>query len=271
MVLPLWSDTKIHLDGDGWVQTVTHPPFCTPWFSTVMVEDYAALREWPTIMFAPQGLHRKHRGADSCLQTCVSAGYVVSNEQVVDSQLCLNKFNFMTHTPVDALYVCCFHFHMCHFLFSLPPADEKNNRLFNVTLTFFQSVPTKLNLHPVFRMFLHNLNIGQPCRCCTRSANCHVGIIIFLEAWRSRGWDTMKAASPQTRAALTSGTQWRTWRRRGPTPLPCLSTSQLTCLELDSVHKQKLITCYWNCQACVNFIRLHLWQAVGEREDRVPY
>lgn len=25
MVLPLWSDTKIHLDGDGWVQTVTHP------------------------------------------------------------------------------------------------------------------------------------------------------------------------------------------------------------------------------------------------------
>lgn len=98
------------------------------------------------------------------------------------------------------------------------------------------------------------LNTGQPCRCCTRSANCRVGIIIFLEAWRSLGWDTMKAASPQTRAALTSGTQWRTWRQRGPTPLPCLSTSQLTCLELDSVHKQQLRA---------TEIAEHLWCSYG--------
>lgn len=245
-------------------------PCSTHWFSTVMAEDYAALREWPTIVFAPQGLHCKHRGADSCLQTCVSAGYVVSNEQVVDSQLCLIHWTSW-HSPVDALYsMCCFHFsHMCCFCFSLPPADKKNDRLFNATLTF--CVPTMLNLCPVFHMVLHNLNTGQPCRCCTRSANCHVGIIIFLEAWHSLGWDTMKAASPQTRAALTSGTQWRTWRRRGPTPLPCLSTSQLTCLELDSVHKQKVITCYWNSWASVMSIRLHLWQAIREREDRVPY
>lgn len=38
MVLPLWSDTKIHLDGDGWVQTVTSPLLHTriqSWWKTM--------------------------------------------------------------------------------------------------------------------------------------------------------------------------------------------------------------------------------------------
>lgn len=79
MVLPLWSDTKIHLDGDGWVQAVMHPPVA---HTDSAQSWWKIMREWPTIVFAPQGLHRQHGGADPCLQTCVSAGYVVSHEQV---------------------------------------------------------------------------------------------------------------------------------------------------------------------------------------------
>lgn len=175
----------------------------------------------------------------------------------------------MTHTSRHSIRVLLPLSHMCFIRFSLPPADEKNNRLFNIT-DFFPERSHKAQFTSCFP-YVSAQSVGQPCRCCTKSANCHVGIIIFLEAWRSLGWDTMRAASPQTRAALTSGTQWRTWRRRGPTPLPCLSTSQLTCLELDSVHKQILIMCSWNSRASVMFIRLRLWQAIREREDRVPY
>lgn len=105
MVLPLWSDAKIHLDGDGWVS----PPVICPCFlsSTASTSDtwdehdthisYAVLREWPSVLFAPQGLYCEHGRSDSCLQTRVSAGYVVSNKQPLEPWWLSKKSSFMTH------------------------------------------------------------------------------------------------------------------------------------------------------------------------------
>lgn len=54
--------------------------------------------EWPSVLFAPQGLHCEHSKSDSCLQTCVGAGYVVSNKQPLEPQW-LSKEILLHDTP----------------------------------------------------------------------------------------------------------------------------------------------------------------------------
>lgn len=100
-------------------------------------------------------------------------------------------------------------------------------------------------------IFPKNQHLGQPCRCCTRYVRCHAGITTSLEAWLSPGWATTRAASPQTRAASTSGTPWRTWRPHGQTRRPCLLPSQWTQTSLNQTPYVKTktkhyYTCCWN-------------------------
>lgn len=56
--------------------------------SNVATHSYMLLRlrEKPSVLFAPQGFYCEHGRSDSCLQTCVSAGYVVSNNQPLESR-----------------------------------------------------------------------------------------------------------------------------------------------------------------------------------------
>lgn len=95
-------------DPSGW-RRVSFPPVICPCFlsSTASTSDtwdehdthisYAVLREWPSVLFAPQGLYCEHGRSDSCLQTRVSAGYVVSNKQPLEPWWLSKKSSFMTH------------------------------------------------------------------------------------------------------------------------------------------------------------------------------
>lgn len=67
---------------------------------------------------------------------------------------------------------------------------------------------------------------GRLCRCCTKHARCHGDITTTLAVLHSPGLATMRAASAPNRAASTSGTPCRTWRRWGPTRPPCSETSK---------------------------------------------
>ncbi len=65
------------------------------------------LGEWPSVLFAPQGLYCEHGRSDSRLQTCVGAGYVVSNKQPLVPQR-LSKNNFASwHTTINLLINTC--------------------------------------------------------------------------------------------------------------------------------------------------------------------
>lgn len=111
-----------------------------------------------------QGFYSEHSRSDSCLQTRVSSGDVVSNIQV------LMKSVVMAHS-------CKPQTHLCDVFIS-------------------SEIPF---------IFNYDHNVGQPCRCCTRYAKCHAGTTTSPEAWLSPGPAIMRAASPQTRAASTSG------------------------------------------------------------------
>lgn len=67
---------------------------------------------------------------------------------------------------------------------------------------------------------------GRPCRSSTRHARCPAASTTSQGASLSHGWPFMRAASPRSRAASTSGTPWPTWRAHGPTRPPCLWTGE---------------------------------------------
>lgn len=116
-----------------------------------------------------QRFYGEHSRSDSCLQTRVSSGDVVSNIQV------LMKSVVMTRSCKPQTHLC--------------------------DVFILSGIPF---------IFNYDHNVGQPCRCCTRYAKCHAGTTTSPEAWLSPGWAITRAASPQTRAASTSGMLWRT-------------------------------------------------------------
>lgn len=91
---------------------------------------------------------------------------------------------------------------------------------------FFWCILKSLTNACLYVILFLNKCPGPPCRCCTKLAKFLAGLTISLEVWLSPGWATTKAASLPTRAALTSGTPWRTWRRHGQIHPSCLSTSK---------------------------------------------
>lgn len=168
--------------GEFRLQRPPHPPTHPPSPLHPPTRRFNTLRVMTRAVFTPQGLHREHRRTHPRLQTCVSAGDVVSDGD---------------HKVWTRLWAA-----LC---VSLPPAGEAIYTPFSVA----HNCSSLQNPNDILSStcLCTILNTGRPCRCCTRSANCHVGITIFLGAYRSLGWATTRAASPPTRAASTSGTQ----------------------------------------------------------------
>ena len=67
---------------------------------------------------------------------------------------------------------------------------------------------------------------GLPCRSCTRPVRWRGDTTTSRGAWRCSGPPTTRVASAPSRAASTSGMPCRTSNPRGPTPPPCLQTSE---------------------------------------------
>lgn len=93
----------------------------------------------------------------------------------------------------------------------------------------FSLWPRSFHHTAVFLMVkpLLHASAGLPCRSSTKHARCHAGSTISQGASPLHGWPSMRAASPQSKAASTSGTLWPTWRPPGPTHPPCSSTGKI--------------------------------------------